>query len=56
MPERPSLHALLEGWAGVARLKEVREYLLCKIHAAMHLPHSTVKRHHCGVWLKTKTP
>jgi len=31
-----------DGWC---RLKEFRKYLLCKF-VAMHLPHSTVKRHH----------
>ena len=41
--------------AGVARLKEFRKHLLCKFHVAVELPHSTVKRHHCEVWFKTKT-
>jgi len=41
MLERPfiaSLHALLEGWLGVARLKEFSK-ILCKFHVVVDLPH-----------------
>jgi len=36
-------------------LKSLVKYLLCKFCVAVHLLHSTVKRYHCGVWLKTTT-
>jgi len=34
----------------------LKEVVVSKFRVAVHLPHSTVKRHHCGVWLKTTTP
>jgi len=69
MLERTSFHCFTWCIAGrmavVAKVKEFSK-ILCKFH----LPHSTVKRHHCGaqqciftvkwqhcgVWFKTKTP
>ena len=57
-----SLHARNAGWAllhllemAVVGLKDLVKYLLSKFHVAVHLPHSTLKRHHCRV-SKTTTP
>ena len=47
-------------WAGICailrwcKFKEFRKYVIRKFHIEVH-PHFTVKRHHCGVWLKTTT-
>jgi len=47
------MHCWKDGWC---RLKEFSEILAFKFRVAVHLPHSTVNRHYCGVWLKTTTP
>jgi len=56
MPECPALvngHCFTSHIAGRTAgvgLKNLVKYFLC---VAEHLLLSTVKRHHCGIWLKT---
>ena len=57
--ERPAhwhcLTSCIAGRMAGVGLKNLVKYLPSKFSVAEHLSHFTVKRHRCGVWLKTTT-